>query len=306
MSYLRANELRRMRPYLGTFVEIGVVGLRPSAAAKAVERAFNCIATVDARMSAHNPASDLGRLYRAAPNTTLRLHAWTIEVIGAAVELHRLSDGVFDITVGNILAQRKWLPQWDNTESPIGRGSMADFALLDERRIFVHRPSRIDLGGIAKGFAVDRAMEALLAAQPSAAWVNAGGDMRTFGAHPCPLLVRDPAQSSRILQIGTVHNGAAATSGGYFNPSIYRRALQSPLINGRSAKLRRLPDSITVVAKECMWADGLTKVLALEPQIGVQLLRRYAATAWLLKSQRLSNAKLPLPELVAIAPNSDA
>ena len=281
-----------MRPHLGTFVEIGVSGLSPSAAIKAIERAFSCIATVDARMSAHDPISDLGKLYRAAPNTNLKLHPWTIEVIAAARELHRLSHGVFDITVGNILARRQLLPSWPSSRKIFGRGSMADFESLDDERIRVHRPSRIDLGGIAKGFAVDRAIESLMESQPNTAWVNAGGDMRIVGDHAHPLLVRDPAMPSRILRLGTIQNGAVATSSGYF--ASQRGMSQSPLVDGRNGRMRHLRDSIPVIVPNCKWADGLTKVLALDPAIGARLLERFSAAAWALRT------KSNMPRLISI------
>ena len=300
MSLSRTNEYRRMRPYLGTFVEIGVSGLSPSPAAKAVERAFTCIATVEARMSAHAATSDLGELYRAPANTTVKLHPWTIDVIAAARELHRLSHGVFDITVGNILARRKLLPSWRSPRELSGRGSMADFELLSDGRIRVHRPTHIDLGGIAKGFAVDRAMEVLLESRPSAVWVNAGGDMRTYGNRAHPLLVRDPATPSRILWIGEIQNGAVATSSGYFTSQRGISRRDSPLVDGRSGRMRRLRDSITVIASNCMWADGLTKVLALDSVIGAQLLERFSATAWVLRTQRQGSTNPIMPRLTAI------
>ncbi len=281
-----------MRPYLGTFVEIGVSGLRPATAAQAVERAFARIATVEKHMSAHDPNSDLGKLYRAAPNTTVTLHPWTVKVIAAAWELHRLSDGVFDVTVGDLLARRDLLPAWRVGKTPSRRGAMNDIELLDDRRIRVRRPVRIDLGGIAKGFAVDMAMVTLMRCRPSSAWVNAGGDMRTFGDRDRPLLVRDPAGPSRILRIGAIRTGAVATSSGYFTSQ--PGMSQSSLIDGRSGRMQVLRDSITVIAPKCLWADGLTKVMALDPVNGATLLERYSAAAW-----RVST-KAGLPQLTAI------
>lgn len=300
MLLSRTNEYRRMRPYLGTFVEIGVCGLSPAAATKAVNGAFACIATVQARMSAHNPASDLGRVYRAAPDTTVTLHPWTIQVIAAAKQLHDLSDGAFDITIGNLLERWRLLPSWRDPRQAACRGDMKDFELLGRTRIRVVRPTRIDLGGIAKGFAVDRAIEALIKWQPRAGWINAGGDMRTFGDRARPLLVRDPAMPRRILQIGKIQNGAAATSGGYFNS---RRISErhSSIVHGRNCEMHHLRDSITVIARECMWADGLTKVLALDPAMGASLLDRFAATAWLLTIQRQGIPNSELPRLISIS-----
>jgi len=268
-----------MRPLLGTFVEVGVCGLSPTAAAKAVARAFARIGTVEAKMSAHNPASDLGRLFRAAPNTALKLHPWTIQVIAAAMRLHDGSNGAFDITVGNLLARRRLLPSWGEGRKADGRGNMKDIELLSRSRLRVNRPIRADLGGIAKGFAVDCAAEALLDARPTAFWVNAGGDLRIHGDRSQELLVRDPRLPTRILKIGDLRDGAVATSGSYFNRPVNAAQRLSPLIDGRTGKQLDLSQSITVIASSCMWADGLTKVLALDPVLGARLLDSFSATA---------------------------
>jgi FAD:protein FMN transferase len=155
---------------------------------------------------------------------------------------------------------------------------------LDKPRIRCHRSVRLDLGGIAKGFAVDRAVESLMAAGASAGSVNAGGDFRIFGAANEPLLVRDPAAPHRILQVGTIQTGAVATSSGYFRRRWKDSQPLAPYIDGRTGEILDLRDSVTVFAVSCTWADALTKVLALDWRTGAALLDRFQARALLLRA----------------------
>jgi len=286
-------ELRRMRPYLGTFVDVRVSGLNERNAVAAIERAFDCVATVEEKMSAHNPQSDLGRLYRAGKNEAVNVHPWTYRVISAAKKLHRLSDGLFDITVGDVLEEGGFLPQWRAARRTEAAGTMADVELLDGNVVRLQRRVRLDLGGIAKGFAVDRAVEALVEGDAIAGCVNAGGDLRLFGNRAEPLLLRDPVNPARILKAGEIHIGAAATSAGYFHRRRKNSAIVTPLVDGRNRSMLNLCDSITVLASTCMWADGLTKVLAIDLQRGAVLLDRFHAKAVLLSVSRKTCRLLP-------------
>jgi FAD:protein FMN transferase len=282
MSRSRKTELRRLRPFLGTFVEIRTCGLKEQDAVAAIDRAFAEIATIEERMSAHDPKSDLGRFFNAAPNEIVSVHPWTFEVIGYALKLHRLSEGAFDITVGSILERNRYLPQWQSTPRMKACGTMADIELLQRNQIRLRRPARLDLGGIAKGFAVDRAAEALIEAGAGAGCVNAGGDFRIFGDCAESLLLRDPMTPNRLLRVGEIHMGAVATSSGYFRRRRTNSGPVTPLVDGRTRKTLDLHESITVIASSCMWADALTKVLAIDLQTGTALLKHFDATAVLI------------------------
>ena len=304
MSHLQKTEVRRMRPFLGTFVEVRVRGLVERDAMTAIDRAFAPVATVEERMSAHDPRSDLGRLFHGDGNEPVTVHPWTFQVIEAAQKLHRLSGGVFDISVGDILECEGLLPAWRKRRQIGIRGTMAGIELSDGNRIRVHFPIRLDLGGIAKGFAVDRAVDALMDSGISAGCVNAGGDFRIFGDDVEPLLVRDPMVPSRILRVGDIRTGAVATSGGYFRGQRRRRSAPvTPFVDGRTRKTLRMRESITVIASSCMWADALTKVLAIDLQSGAALLNDFDAQALLISETQvvLDFRVLPSPAEIQVA-----
>jgi thiamine biosynthesis lipoprotein len=295
MSHWHETEYRRLRPFLGTFVEVRVRGLQESAAVATINQAFEHIAIVERYMSAHNPDGDLGCLFRAQDSQVVAVHPWTFEVIEAAQRLHHLSGGVFDVTVGAILERNGFLPTWQNKRRAQSGGTMGDIELLDKPRLRRHCPVRLDLGGIAKGFAVDRAVETLMAAGASAGSVNAGGDFRIFGAANEALLVRDPAAPQRILRIGTIQTGAVATSSGYFRCRWNDSQPRTPYIDGRTGDTLDLRDSVTVIAASCMWADALTKVLAVDWQTGAALLDCFNAKAFLIRAPDGPSSPLVCP-----------
>src|SRR2546421_2281467 len=123
------------------------------------------------------------------------------------------------------------------------------------------------LDGIAKGFAVDRAVETLQHAGINAGVVNAGGDLRVFGDAFEDIHVRTPHEPARLLYIGRVRNAAIATSAS--------AGLVDPL-----ARARRLRAAgATVIASDCMSADALTKPCMLEPVKAEKLASQFGAKA---------------------------
>lgn len=238
--------LRRMRAVLGTFVEVGVNGAGPAA----LDAAFAALDQAQARWSFQDPDSELSRLNRA-PGEQVPMRRATLRLLALARLLARRSGGLFDPTVGAELVRRGVLPDHGGP-APLARGSADDIELgVDWARL--RRPVRLTLDGIAKGWAVDRALGALRRAGASGGWVNAGGDLRVFG--DASLLVQRRESDGSLRTLGTLRNGALASSrAGAFDPD-FPTVLLAP---------RELaPDGIwSVLAASAARADALTKVAA--------------------------------------------
>lgn len=231
--------LRRARPYLGTLVEVGA----PAGCERAIDAAFQAVAQVERLMSRHLASSDIGRFNAACAGTQAAVHPWTFRVLALARDLEAASEGRFDITQGT------------------GRWSLVEDGLLK-----VDADTRIDLGGIAKGEAVDRGLEALLDAGASAGWVNAGGDLRVEGLE-LPVGLRDEREGG-LRPWATLSEGALATS---------RFPVDDPdRLSGHPAARH-----VTVAAPRCALADALTKVVALTGETAGTLLDQYEAQAWI-------------------------
>ncbi len=251
--------IRRCRPLLGTFVEI--TADRPAA----IDAGFAAVARVHVLMSAHDPASDVSRANAAAHRAPVAVDPLTAEVVAAALAWAAASDGGFDPTVGGRQRAAGQLPVHAGDPAPDGEATWRDIS-LDDGQLRFARPLALDLGGIAKGFAVDRAVAALRAAGATAGLVNAGGDLAGFGADWPVTLVgsdRDAVATTRV------RDAALATSAG--TPAAADRFAHLPF---RLATI----DSATVTAPRCIDADVLAKlVIAGHPRAGDCLARAGAS-----------------------------
>lgn len=276
----RSSEVRRARPLLGTFVEIAVEGLCLDAAHCAINAAFAAIEEVQRRMSFHDPASMLSQLNRDAARRVVSVDAWTFAVLRAAARVHRISEGAFDMTVAPRLQELGFLPgERLSASRDILPATFADVKLLPGRRVHFRRPDvRLDLGGIAKGFAVDRAVWALRCAGVRNGLVNAGGDLRVLGDEQT-VAVRHPEDPGTILHTLRVSNAAIATSAHYFaagwRPDQTLGAIVDPQTGEQCAQVR----SATVRASSAMLADALTKVVMLRAEAALPALNHFHADA---------------------------
>jgi thiamine biosynthesis lipoprotein len=265
-------------------VEIAAADTARSTAEAAIAAAFGAVADVHRLMSFHDPHSDVTRLNRRASTRAVSVHAWTYQVLETAVELHRRSNGMFDIAVAPWLQDMGLLPRRDEDRRPVATEArrLDAVELLPGRGVRLRHPDdRIDLGGIAKGFAVDRAVEALRAHGLSEGVVNAGGDLAAFGARPHTIHIRDPRDPRRLLCRVEVKNEALATSGHCFNPFQSADTSGSAVIDPRTRAMARAVIGATVRAPSCQIADALTKVAMIAGEGTAALLEHYHASAML-------------------------
>lgn len=239
--------LRRARPLLGTLVEVGV----PDGQETALEAAFAAIAEVQRLMSRFASNSDLARVHAAACGEPVPVHPWTAEVMTLAQHLSNMSGGLFDVAQGS--------GAWSMTRTPDGRAAVTRLSA----------DTRLDLGGLAKGWAVDRAVQAAQAQGLAAIWVNAGGDVRVQGVS-LPIVLRDETMGG-VRPWGELSDGALATSD-------FRDGARAALWG------RRRVGHLSVIAPSCAVADGLTKILAQCPDLDREpartCLQAHGAQAW--------------------------
>jgi FAD:protein FMN transferase len=251
---------RRARPLLGTLVEIDAAANRPAAALHcAIDAGFAAIERIHALMSGHDPGSELSRINRNACHQVQRVDAHTYRVLEAALEIAGLSNGAFDPCVARHLEASGYLPR---NERPVeDSAGWRDIELLDGNGVRFLRPLRLDLGGIAKGYAVDLAVRTLQELEIDQIAVNAGGDLRIAGPQPRSVQLRHPQNPSRLAQTVTLRNAAFATSAAYYSRRLMRGREVSALIASHSGDPYVGNQSISVRANSCMAADALTKVV---------------------------------------------
>lgn len=236
---------------LGTLVDIVAHG---ADAHLAVAAAFKAIADVHRLMNRHDPASDIGRINAAQTNAAVRVDPRTHFVLEAAASLHRDSAGAFDCA------------RHADSNAGVHWEVCGDF-------IRKNGPCTLDLGGIAKGYAVDCAMEAIGRFDIDRALVNAGGDMRHFGVAAASIAVRDPAEPATVALHCELFNEALASSSA---AGLSGTPLGQPRIAGHLNEIP-LRAGASVVAPACMLADALTKVVLASGNPAHPLLARFGA-----------------------------
>ncbi len=274
------NRVRRARPSLGTFVEITARDGTEAKLHDAIDHAFDAVASVERQMSFHHPASDISRINREAFRRKVKVAPWTWRVLRAAQKLAHESDGLFDITMARKLMQWKYLPRRYRN---VSEGNWRDIVLEKNCTVRFRQRVIVDLGGIAKGFAVDRAVEALKRWGVTSGVVNAGGDLRVFGLKSELVHLRHPAEPMVAAGAIKLRERALATSGIYFAQKRCGRTAVSSLLDGRTCRPLRKLISVSVAASACMIADGLTKIVFVLREKSAPLLARYHADALLLE-----------------------
>jgi thiamine biosynthesis lipoprotein len=159
----------------------------------------------------------------------------------------------------------------------IARGTFAAVELGRGNRVGFAAPIAIDLGGIAKGFAVDRAIATLRSRGVRDAIVNAGGDMRVMGETPHPVYIRCSGSDGRAARVGQLRNAAVATSSASAiirrNRSDCEQSADPAVADG---------NVYSVVASTCWLADALTKVLVQLALVDAcETFARFGATAFM-------------------------
>src|SRR5947208_589308 len=182
----------RSEPLLGTFVTISVYGENRERVNAAVSAAFEEFRRIDGLMSIHRADSELSRLNARASIGPVVISADLWRVIAKAQEIAGETDGSFDITIrpladlwGFIWKEYRF-PTEAELEAVLARVNYRLVQLDAEKRAvrFLAPGVSLDLGGIAKGFAVDCAIEKLRSLDVTNAMVKAGGDLRVIGAPP--------------------------------------------------------------------------------------------------------------------------
>lgn len=253
---------RRMRPLLGTYVEIGLSRFFQHCDL-AFERAFDRIQTVQRHLSFHDPRSDLSRL-NGSKGEEVAVHPISICVLRLARAITERSKGSFNFTVGAQLQKMGVLPIHES-DKKLMKGQADDLEIRG-KKVRLRRPIVITLDGIAKGFAVDLAVKELRNHDAcSAGWVNAGGDLRVFGDLTLPVFQRfSGCPNGTFPLLGGLRNSALATSeicNSKSNSSLFPGKIIAPC--GHSTQ-----DGIwSVIAPSAWLADALTKVAGVSSRI---------------------------------------
>jgi len=273
----RVSETRKV---MGTRATVVAIGPQEPDARRAVEAVFTELTRVERLFSRRDPASEISRVNRDAAKRPVVVSLETFTLLQAAVRAAQQSGGTFDITVGPLIALWKRagklnrLPTTDELTAVRKRVGWQKLKLDPEARSvrFAVEGMRIDLGGIAKGYGIDRGLAVLKRFKLIAGLVDVGGDMAVFGAPPGQagwrVGVQNPFGSGLVTRL-VVRDGAVATSGNYFRFTTIRGKRYSHILDPRTGRPADAAPSVTVVAPTAMEADWLATALSVEGLSGV-------------------------------------
>ena len=263
---------------MGTIVQLKVVSRDAAAAEAAIDRAIEEFRRVESLTTVHDASSDVRRLGAAAPEPVV-VDADTDVVLTLARDVARGSGGAFHPVAGTLIRL------WGFPEAPAVPDSAAIAALVadlpfdalartGERTWSVARAGlEVDLGGIAKGYGVDRAAEVL--AEAGACIVNAGGDLAVRGVRPDGegwlIGVEDPRDPSQLLvKLRMGPTDAVATSGDYQHFAELDGVRYHHLLDTATGWPARGVSSATVIAPTCALADAwATAAFVMGPGAGI-------------------------------------
>jgi len=283
--------LSETREPMGTIVTITVAGAEPERARAAIEAAYAEIEAVEDALGTYRPESERSRLNGEG---SLEAGPALLEVTRRALEFWRLSDGAFDPTVLPVLElfartfEERGAPPSDEELQAALALVGASRVVIEGSRITLAPGAKLTLDGLAKGYAIDRAIDVLREAGVPGALVDAGGDVRVFGSRegrPWRVALQNPRDPADYLAVLELEEGAVATSGDYrryFDPE---RTFHH-IIDPRTGRSAHGVISATVRAEEATTADALaTAVFVLGVERGLELVEGLDGVEALLVSE---------------------
>ena len=264
------QRFERSEPHMGTTFRIVLYAVGQADADRAFTRAFQRIAALDEALSDYRDSSELSRITREAVGRAVPISDDLLAVLSAAETLGRQSNGAFDITIGSL--SRLWrrarrqleLPSSDDLRSAL---AVTGYQLITLDRAhktvrFMRAGIRLDAGGIAKGYAADRALEEIARTGPRRALVAAGGDLAIGEPPPgrpgweVALAGLDPDGAAPASPVVVARCGIS-TSGDAEQWVEIDGVRYSHIIDPRTGMPLRNSRNVSVVAATAMEADAL-------------------------------------------------
>ncbi len=290
----RVNVDSGQRLVMGTFARIVAVAMDREKADKCIEAGFEQLEMVDNSMSDYKPESELGMVNREAFEREVEVSDAVFEVLEKSVNYSKKSGGAFDVTVGPLVdlfrdAKEKGIKPTQEQISEVKKKIGFEKLELDkEKRTvrFLVDGMRIDLGGIAKGYAIDKAIDAMQKGGTIGGMVDVGGDIRCFGAPPNsrdtwliglqdPSVEKEDLATNKYLLVLKLTDAAIATSGDYRRFVMVGAEKYSHIIRPSAGESAKELSSVTVISESGIDADALaTAVSVLGAEKGLKLIEK--------------------------------
>jgi thiamine biosynthesis lipoprotein len=271
---------------MGTSVEVEAYGSSDEVRRAAIDRAFGAISEVDRLMSNYREDSELSHINRAAARDAVRVSDPMLSVLSAAQRVSAQSDGAFDVTVGPVV--RLWGFHDKKPHRPTAAELAALRPLVDYRNLlidagqhsvrFARAGVELDLGGIAKGFAVEIAAS-VLRSGGLAGFIDAGGNQYLLGTPPgkrtWTVGIKDPERPARLLGVVDTAETSVSTSAQSENFVEIDGRKMGHILDPHTLHPSDHALSVTIFSRDGTIADAMSKAaFVLGPAEGLALVDR--------------------------------
>jgi len=276
----QAKWMSREEAIMGTEVRVELWHEEPTMGEAALDAVMEEMHRIDRAMSPFKPESELSRLNREAAKAPVPVSKEMFELVARSVEYSKLSDGAFDITFASV----GYMFDYRNGVKPTAEKIAAALPGIDYRHIrldrsrctiqFAREGVRIDLGGIAKGHAVDNCVALLKARGVKEALVVAGGDSRVLGdrrGRPWMIGIRDPRRKDTMVAMIPLVDAAISTSGDYERYFEADGVRYHHILDPRTGTSATGVRSVTIVGPDTITTEGISKsVFIMGPERGIR------------------------------------
>jgi FAD:protein FMN transferase len=273
---------------MGTSVTVWLWTADETAAAQAAEAVFGEMTRLDNEMTTWDSNSEVSQINAAAGARPIKVSAETYEVIERALDISKRSRGLFDITVGAFKGLWKFdedmdqtLPALADVKKRLTLVNWKDIVLdAQQHSVMLRRKGMsITLGGIAKGYAVDKCVDILRKRGFADFMMQAGGDMYIAGKKgsvPWTVAIRDPrGPAGTFFATAPIEDHSFSTSGDYERGFVKDGVRYHHILDIRTGMPARASRSVTIRAKDAFTADAWSKVMfIMGPTEGRELIKR--------------------------------
>jgi thiamine biosynthesis lipoprotein len=298
-SKRRVVSFSDVRLMLGTIVEINVYGEDGADLKDGVEAAFKRISEIEIIADRYTGKSEISKINRTAASSPVAVSEELFEMLTISREVSDLTSGAFDVTTASLVDLWAFdtdgrLPGKDEIERALLDVGFRK-VVLDEKNSTVSLDGpgiKVDLGGMAKGYAVSEALDVLEEFGIESGVINAGGDMAILGSKtgkPWKIGVQDPRDPENLCAVLSLEDTSVVTSGDYERFFEIGGTRYHHILDPHTGYPARKSISVTVIFGDAAWADALaTAIFVLGPKEGLDLAN-----------------SLPSCEALIVGPNED-
>jgi thiamine biosynthesis lipoprotein len=289
------HHIKRSRILLGTVVEVQIRETDRKKAEASIEKAFEEIKRIDDLFSTYNEDSPVWKLNHNQ-DTLINVDREIFSLMVLCDSIYNITYSSFDVSLNKLLTtwgfdgDDPFLPADDKISSALLNSGWNNIELLEDNSFKRRAGTELNFGAIAKGYAVDKAVNVLIKLGINSALVNAGGEIKTIG-DDWVIGIQHPGNQNRIIEKVNPGEMSVATSGDYEKYFELNGKRYHHILNPKTGYPADSLISVTVLNKSCTIADALaTAVFVLGKAKGLRLIENLPETEVMIIDKQMSKS----------------